>query len=275
MRDLAERGVLDGEPGSYTLRGDIDRVDVPATLHATIGARIDRLDAAAKRTLNAAALIGTRFDADLLSSLVDAPDVAPLIAAELVDQVGFGELPQYAFRHPLIRAVANESQLKSDRAQLHRRLASIIEDRDPASAEAERGHDRRASRGGRGSARSVRMAYARRFVGKLPRQQRGARTVGEGTAGGRPTARRRSRSAGISHRASNTIVRNGISGERQRVLGASMSSVTCAWPQAISDRSLLGCPDRSWRRTSTRTGARPRPCPANRYGCSSRSTTRP
>ena len=48
----------------------------------------------------------------------------------------FGPLPEYAFRHPLIRAVANESQLKSDRAQLHRRLASLIEDRDPASADA-------------------------------------------------------------------------------------------------------------------------------------------
>ena len=32
VRDLAERGVLDGEPGSYTMRGDIDDVDVPATL---------------------------------------------------------------------------------------------------------------------------------------------------------------------------------------------------------------------------------------------------
>ncbi|MGO4444131.1 adenylate/guanylate cyclase domain-containing protein [Mycobacterium sp. 2YAF39] len=136
VRDLAERGVIDGDPGSYTLRGDIESVDVPATLHATIGARIDRLDGVAKRTLNAAALIGSRFDADLLSSLVDEPDVVPLIAAELVDQVTFGPVPQYAFRHPLIRAVANDSQLKSDRAQLHRRLASIIEDRDPGSADA-------------------------------------------------------------------------------------------------------------------------------------------
>ena len=136
VRDLAERGVLDGDPGSYTLRGDIDGVDVPATLHATIGARIDRLDAVAKRTLNAAALIGSRFDADLLSSLVDDPDVAPLIAAELVDQVNFGPVSEYAFRHPLIRAVANDSQLKSNRAQLHRRLASIIEERDPGSADA-------------------------------------------------------------------------------------------------------------------------------------------
>jgi adenylate cyclase len=135
VRDLAERGVIDGQPGGYSLRGDTDDADVPATLHATIGARIDRLDSAAKRTLNAAAVIGSRFDDDLLSSLLGAPDVAPLIAAELVDQVRFRPLPEYAFRHPLIRAVANESQLKSDRAQLHRRLASIIEDRDPASAD--------------------------------------------------------------------------------------------------------------------------------------------
>jgi adenylate cyclase len=97
VRDLAERGVLDGRPGAYSLRGDIDDADVPATLHATIGARIDRLDAPAKRTLTAAAVIGSRFDADLLGSLVDEPDVAPLIAAELVDQVRFSPLPSTHF----------------------------------------------------------------------------------------------------------------------------------------------------------------------------------
>ncbi|MDT5014671.1 MAG: hypothetical protein QOD39_831, partial [Mycobacterium sp.] len=136
VRDLAERGVLQGKPGAYSLRGDVDDADVPATLHATIGARIDRLDPAAKRTLNAAAVIGSRFDADLLASLVDNPDVMPLITAELVDQVKFSPFPEYAFRHALIRAVANESQLKSDRAQLHRRLAAAIETRDPGSADA-------------------------------------------------------------------------------------------------------------------------------------------
>jgi adenylate cyclase len=135
VRDLAERGVLDGQPGAYSLRGEVGDADVPATLHATIGARIDRLDPAAKRTLNAAAVIGSRFDDDLLAALVDHPDVAPLVAAELVDQVKFGASPQYAFRHPLIRAVAIESQLKSDRAQLHRRLASVIRDREPESAD--------------------------------------------------------------------------------------------------------------------------------------------
>ena len=135
VRDLAERGLLAGAPGAFELDGDARAVDVPATLQATIGARIDRLSPAAKHTLGAAAVIGSRFDARLLADAVDSMDVAPLIEAELVDQVRFGRREEYAFRHPLIRAVAYESQLKSDRAELHRRLAGAIETRDPAAAE--------------------------------------------------------------------------------------------------------------------------------------------
>ena len=135
VRDLAERGVIGGAPGAYTLRGDAVDVDVPATLQATIGARIDRLSPAAKHTLTAAAVIGSRFDDALLGSAVDSVDVAPLVEAELVDQVKFGRDAEYAFRHPLIRAVAYETQLKSDRARLHRQVAYAIEARDPAAAD--------------------------------------------------------------------------------------------------------------------------------------------
>jgi len=39
------------------------------------------------------------------------------------------------FHHPLTRTVAYESQLKSDRAELHRRLAAAIEARSPASTD--------------------------------------------------------------------------------------------------------------------------------------------
>jgi adenylate cyclase len=136
VRDLAERGVLLGEAGAYRLGSDVTDVDVPATLHATIGARIDRLSSMAKLTLNSAAVIGSRFDGDLLAALVDDADVAPLMEAELVDQVKFSAQPVYAFRHPLIRTVAYESQLKSDRAQLHRHLASAIEKRGSADENA-------------------------------------------------------------------------------------------------------------------------------------------
>ena len=41
---------------------------MPATLQATIAARIDRLDPAAKHTLSAAAVIGSRFSLDLLAA---------------------------------------------------------------------------------------------------------------------------------------------------------------------------------------------------------------
>jgi predicted ATPase len=58
-----------------------------------------------------------------------------LLGAELIDQVRFTPSAEYAFRHPLIRAVAYESQLKSDRAEWHRRLAAAIQERDPASVE--------------------------------------------------------------------------------------------------------------------------------------------
>ncbi|MGA8547521.1 MAG: adenylate/guanylate cyclase domain-containing protein [Mycobacterium sp.] len=136
VRDLAERGLLRGQPGAYQPSGDVADVDVPATLQTAIGARIDRLGTPAKRTLHAAAVIGARFDTDLLTALTPDVDMTPLIQAELVTQVRFAPSPEYTFRHPLIRTVAYESQLKSVRAQSHQRLAAAIEARGSADENA-------------------------------------------------------------------------------------------------------------------------------------------
>jgi class 3 adenylate cyclase len=135
VRELAERGVLRGEPGAYMSAAEVGEVSVPVTLQATIAARIDRLDPKAKRTLSAAAVIGSRFSLDLLETLGIDPALEDLVASELIDQVRFTGQPEYVFHHPLIRAVAYESQLKSDRAELHRRVATAIESRDPAAAD--------------------------------------------------------------------------------------------------------------------------------------------
>jgi hypothetical protein len=62
------------------------------------------------------------------------PALDELLGAELIDQVTFTARPEYAFRHPLIRTVAYEAQLKSDRAQLHRRLAAMIDPDDQNAA---------------------------------------------------------------------------------------------------------------------------------------------
>ena len=135
VRDLREQRTLEGSRGSYTCRKDVAEVSVPATLHAAIAARIDRLAPAAKRALCAAAVVGSHFDADMLASLGSDAPLDELIEAELVDQVRFTRRAEYVFRHPLIRTVAYESQLKSDRAQMHRQLAAAIEAREPESAD--------------------------------------------------------------------------------------------------------------------------------------------
>ncbi|OBI46185.1 AAA family ATPase, partial [Mycobacterium sp. E796] len=135
VRELADRGVLDGEPGAYITAAEVSEVTVPATLQATIAARIDRLDRKSKRTLSAAAVIGSRFGLDLLTVLGVEPVLPPLVAAELIDQVRVSPEPEFVFHHPLIRAVAYEAQLKSDRSDLHRRLAAAIEAGDKDSDE--------------------------------------------------------------------------------------------------------------------------------------------
>jgi adenylate cyclase len=135
VRELAERGVLRGEQGAYSSTAGTAEVAVPATLQATIAARIDRLEPKAKRTLSAAAVIGSHFTPELLASIGTDPVLDELVTADLIDQVQFGPDAEYAFHHPLIRAVAYQSQLKSDRAELHRRLAASIESRAPQSAD--------------------------------------------------------------------------------------------------------------------------------------------
>jgi hypothetical protein len=135
VRELVQRGVLTRGRAGYLCRADVADVTVPATVQAVIEARIDRLSTPAKRTLHAASVIGARFVAELLAALGIDAMLDELLGAELIDQVSFTPNAEYAFRHPLIRAVAYESQLKADRAQWHRRLAAVIQERAPDAVE--------------------------------------------------------------------------------------------------------------------------------------------
>ncbi len=135
VRELGQRGVLQGSRGRYVCRADVAELSVPATVETAISARIDRLSTSAKRTLTAASVIGARFEEVLLTALGIDAVFDELLSTELIDQVKFTADAEYAFHHPLIHAVAYESQLKSDRAQWHRRLAAAIQERDPASVE--------------------------------------------------------------------------------------------------------------------------------------------
>ncbi|GFM16384.1 MULTISPECIES: adenylate/guanylate cyclase domain-containing protein [Mycobacteriaceae] len=127
VRELVQRGVLSGNRGRHVCDKNVTEISVPATVLAAVEARIDGQLPAAKRTLRAAAVLGVRFRADLLAAMDVEPVLDELIDAELIDRVGPGDDAEYVFRHPLIRAVAYESQLKSDRAGWHRLAAVAVE----------------------------------------------------------------------------------------------------------------------------------------------------
>ncbi|MCX2933443.1 AAA family ATPase [Mycobacterium sp. CVI_P3] len=138
VRDLASRGVLNGNRGSYRVSGKVDHISVPATVQAVLAARIDRLRPETKSILNAAAVIGSRFDADTLQTVLPqtTPEsMAELVAAQLIDQTEFVPAQRFCFHHPLVRAVAYDSQLHATRARTHNAVAEAIQRRPTFSDE--------------------------------------------------------------------------------------------------------------------------------------------
>jgi adenylate cyclase len=138
VRDLAGRHILSGGRGGYRLTGVAEKITVPATVQAVLAARIDRLPAPTKSVLNAAAVIGNSFDVDTLQALLPESmpaRLAELVSDELIDQIEFVPRQRYCFHHPLVRAVAYESQLTAIRVQAHRRLAAAIEARDAGAVD--------------------------------------------------------------------------------------------------------------------------------------------
>jgi predicted ATPase len=218
VRELAERGVLRGNRGGYVSMADVGEVSVPATLQATIAARIDRLDPAAKRTLSAAAVIGSRFSRGLLETLGIDPVLQDLLGGELIDQVRFTREPEYVFHHPLIRAVAYESQLKSDRAELHRRVAAAIEARDPAAAEENAAliaeHLEAA-----GDLPAAYGWHMRRNVGHQPRHKRRPPELGACRKDRRRIARRGPQPGGHAHCPAHHVVRDRLASPGERCRG--------------------------------------------------------
>ena len=71
VRALVETGVLVGERGAYRLAKSLDSLQVPATVHAVLAARIDRLPPEEKRLLQTAAVIGTEVPFALLQAIAE------------------------------------------------------------------------------------------------------------------------------------------------------------------------------------------------------------
>lgn len=109
--------------------------DVPATLHGSLLARLDRLGAA-KEIAQIASVIGRQFTRELLTYVRgdDADDLLDRALAELLDAglVLVGTVPNsFAFKHALVQDVAYQSLLKKPRATLHGRVLASLRDHFP------------------------------------------------------------------------------------------------------------------------------------------------
>jgi class 3 adenylate cyclase/predicted ATPase len=114
---------------------------VPATLHASLMARLDRLGPIAKEIAQAGAAIGREFSYELLASAAQRTDaelqdgLGRLVTSGLVFQRGVPPEASFLFKHALVQDTAYSMLLRGPRQALHARIAEALQERLPALAD--------------------------------------------------------------------------------------------------------------------------------------------
>jgi class 3 adenylate cyclase/tetratricopeptide (TPR) repeat protein len=128
------RAVLESGAGKFSER------EIPATLHDSLMARLDRLGPA-KAVIQVCAVLGSEFSYELLHAVhpVAEADLQSalriLTDAELLYIRGIAPEATYQFKHALIRDTAYEALLKSRRKELHLHVARAIDEKFPLMKE--------------------------------------------------------------------------------------------------------------------------------------------
>jgi predicted ATPase len=139
-RTMLESGLMTDAGDHYELTGPLPPLAIPANLHDSLMARLDRL-ATVKELAQIGAVIGREFSHELIAAVADRPQeqlesgLDQLVASELVFRRGSPPDAAYSFKHSLVKDVAYQSLLKSRRQQLHARVAQVFEERFPAVVE--------------------------------------------------------------------------------------------------------------------------------------------
>jgi class 3 adenylate cyclase/tetratricopeptide (TPR) repeat protein len=133
VRTLVETGVLVGERGAYRLAQPLAGLQVPATVHAVLAARIDQLPPEEKHLLQTAAVVGTEVPLPLLQAIAELPEaavhsaLAHLQAAEFLYETRLFPEHEYTFKHALTHEVAYSSLLQERRRTLHARIVQALQ----------------------------------------------------------------------------------------------------------------------------------------------------
>ena len=116
--------------------GETITLNIPATLHDSLMARLDRLGPA-KEIAQIGAVLGRSFRFEVLQAIADQDpnelrqSLNQLVDAELLFQRGRPPRATYTFKHALVQDAAYQSLLRSTRQQYHERIASVLSDRFP------------------------------------------------------------------------------------------------------------------------------------------------
>ncbi|WP_179294613.1 adenylate/guanylate cyclase domain-containing protein [Mesorhizobium sp. WSM3879] len=136
------KAVLEGGNASNLLsRTASTALNVPATLHASLLARLDRLGSDAREIAQVGAVIGREFSFELLSAVTQRNQAElngamdQLVTAGLAFCRGLPSSPTYVFKHALIQDAAYGTLLRGRRQELHRRVVAALEEQWPEIAE--------------------------------------------------------------------------------------------------------------------------------------------
>ncbi len=146
VRMLVSDGVLVREEDAYRTKGAIEKVSIPASLHALVAARLDGLATADRAILQQAAVLGSSFSVAGLASISGQSEEAlagaldRLASREFVRLETDTQSPErghYQFMQSVIREVAYQTLTKRDRRARHLAAARYFEslgDEELASA---------------------------------------------------------------------------------------------------------------------------------------------
>ena len=136
VRMLVNQGQVVESDSGYRLTKPLAVTSVPESLHAVIGARLDRLDRPARALLQDASVLGQTFRVEMLASLLEmatsdlTPQLSDLVKREFLEikrDPRSSDQGQYAFVQAMIRDVAYGRLSRRDRHDRHLRAAEYFE----------------------------------------------------------------------------------------------------------------------------------------------------
>ena len=133
---VVESGMLTDVGDRYTAAGQVTPLAIPASLQASLLARLDRL-APVREVAQIGAALGRQFSHELIGAVAPMPQpqlddaLAQLVGAQLIYRRGTPPDAEYTFKHALVQDAAYSTLLRTRRQQLHARIAATLEDRFP------------------------------------------------------------------------------------------------------------------------------------------------